>query len=138
MSNDMIQKFKSLFENHLSAFSEKSKACLEVEEALPDEQADKMDLTTTRQALYLDVRLRDRDLKFVERIRSALRRIEDGSFGYCSECGDDIGIARLFARPTATLCSPCKDASECGERRRQPAVGRTPFIADYYWSSVIA
>jgi DnaK suppressor protein len=64
------------------------------------------------------LRIRDRERKLILKIREALQRIEDGNFGICELCGDDIGIDRLKARPVTTLCIECKRKQEAGERAR--------------------
>ena len=64
----------------------------------------------------LELRTRDRMRKLIKKINQALERIEDGSYGYCEETGDPIGIARLDARPIATLSL---EAQEMHERRER-------------------
>jgi len=64
----------------------------------------------------LELRTRDRYRKLLAKIDQALRRIEDGSYGYCEETGEEIGLARLQARPIATLCL---DAQERWELKRK-------------------
>ena len=64
----------------------------------------------------LELRTRDRQRKLISKIDAALKRIEDGTYGYCEETGDPIGIARLDARPIATLSL---EAQEMHERRER-------------------
>jgi len=66
----------------------------------------------------LTLRIRDRERKLITKIDEALGRIDDGSYGKCEECGSDIGIERLRARPVTTLCIDCKSLQEAQERRR--------------------
>ena len=65
----------------------------------------------------LTLRIRDRERKLISKIDEALGRIEDGSYGKCEECGQDIGIERLRARPVTTLCIDCKSLQEAQERK---------------------
>ena len=65
----------------------------------------------------LMLRIRDRERKLITKIDEALGRIEDGSYGKCEECGQDIGIERLRARPVTTLCIDCKSLQEAQERK---------------------
>src|SRR5690348_15309518 len=65
----------------------------------------------------LTLRIRDRERKLIVKIDEALGRIDDGSYGKCEECGQDIGIARLKARPVTTLCIECKSLQEAQERK---------------------
>lgn len=71
---------------------------------------------TDRASLETDrgfvLRLRDRDRRLINKIEQALRRIDEGTFGICDECGDPIGEARLKARPVTTLCIECKEEAE--------------------------
>ena len=64
------------------------------------------------------LRLRDRERKLIVKINEALERIEDGSFGYCDDCGEEIGFKRLEARPVTTQCIDCKKKAEARERAR--------------------
>src|SRR5574339_570704 len=64
----------------------------------------------------LELRTRDRQRKLISKIDEALRRIEDGSYGYCEETGEPIGLARLEARPTATLSLEAQERHERRER----------------------
>lgn len=66
-------------------------------------EADPTDQATIEEEYALELRARDRERKLLKKIDEALRRIDEGSYGYCEETGDPIGIARLLARPTATL-----------------------------------
>ena len=66
----------------------------------------------------LTLRIRDRERKLISKIDEAIGRIDDGSYGKCEECGSDIGIERLRARPVTTLCIDCKSLQEAQERRR--------------------
>ncbi|SDN62086.1 transcriptional regulator, TraR/DksA family [Desulfonauticus submarinus] len=74
--------------------------------------ADPADRATAESDRAFTLRLRDRDLKLVKKIDEALARIEDGTFGICEECGEEIGLARLKARPVTTLCIQCKSKQE--------------------------
>src|SRR5207249_2757916 len=63
------------------------------------------------------LRIRDRERKLISKIDEALGRIEDGSYGKCEDCGADIGLERLKARPVTTLCIDCKSLQEAQERK---------------------
>ena len=64
-----------------------------------------------------ELRTRDRERKLINKIESALRRIEDGSYGYCEETGEPIGIKRLEARPVATLSLEAQEIHEKQEKK---------------------
>ena len=63
------------------------------------------------------LRIRDRERKLIVKIKEALGRIDDGSYGKCEECGEKIGLERLKARPVTTLCIDCKSLQEAEERK---------------------
>ena len=86
----------------------------ETREDFPD-PADRASLEGNRN---LTLRIRDRERKLITKIDEALLRIEDGTYGVCEECGNDIGVERLKARPVTTLCVRCKSEQEDAERRR--------------------
>jgi DnaK suppressor protein len=64
-----------------------------------------------------ELRTRDRERKLISKINSALQRIEDGSYGYCEETGEPIGLKRLEARPVATLSLEAQEMHEKAEKR---------------------
>jgi DnaK suppressor protein len=64
------------------------------------------------------LRLRDRERKLIVKIREALERIEDGSFGICEDCEEEIDVKRLEARPVTTQCIACKTKAEAAEKAR--------------------
>jgi DnaK suppressor protein len=64
----------------------------------------------------LELRTRDRQRKLINKIDQAIRRIDDGEYGYCEETGEPIGVKRLEARPTATLCLEAQERHERKER----------------------
>ncbi|MGN6149096.1 MAG: RNA polymerase-binding protein DksA [Rhizomicrobium sp.] len=78
--------------------------------------ADRADRASTEAERQLELRTRDRQRKLIAKIDSALRRIEDGSYGFCEETGEPIGLKRLDARPIATLSI---EAQERHERREK-------------------
>jgi len=78
--------------------------------------ADPNDRATQESEFALELRTRDRELKLLRKINQALARIEDGSYGYCEETGEEIGIARLEIRPVATLCVEAQERRERAER----------------------
>lgn len=63
-----------------------------------------------------ELRIRDREHKLIKKIRQALERIENGTFGYCDTCEEDISVERLKARPVTTQCIDCKTKAEALEK----------------------
>jgi DnaK suppressor protein len=83
----------------------------------PDDLPDFADQSSFESDRNFLLRLRDRERRLLAKIDDALQRIEDGSFGICDECGKDIGIKRLKARPVVTLCIECKTRQEEEEKK---------------------
>ncbi|MDO4643856.1 MAG: RNA polymerase-binding protein DksA [Cardiobacteriaceae bacterium] len=78
--------------------------------------ADLNDRATLEEEFSLELRTRDRERKLLHKIDRALERIVRKDFGWCERCGEEIGIRRLEARPTAELCIDCKEIAEKHER----------------------
>ena len=78
---------------------------------------DPNDRATQESEFGLELRTRDRERKLLRKIDSALARIDDGSYGYCDETGEEIGLKRLEARPVATLCLEAQERREMAERQ---------------------
>ena len=78
---------------------------------------DPADRATQEEEFSLELRTRDRERKLIKKIDSTMERIEQDDYGFCDACGVEIGIQRLEARPTATLCIDCKTLAEIKERQ---------------------
>lgn len=78
---------------------------------------DPNDRATQESEFGLELRTRDRERKLLRKINAALARIEEGSYGYCDETGEEIGLKRLEARPVATLCVEAQERRELAERQ---------------------
>ncbi len=79
--------------------------------------ADPNDRATQEEEFTLELRARDRERKLIKKITEALASLDTGEYGYCEGCGLEIGIRRLEARPTATLCIDCKTLDEIKEKQ---------------------
>ncbi len=78
---------------------------------------DPNDRATQEEEFSLELRTRDRERKLIRKIDEALLTLDSGDYGYCEVCGIEIGVRRLEARPTATLCIDCKTLDEIKERQ---------------------
>ncbi|HEY6123356.1 MAG TPA: RNA polymerase-binding protein DksA [Steroidobacteraceae bacterium] len=78
---------------------------------------DPNDRATQEEEFSLELRTRDRERKLIRKIDEALKRVEDGSYGYCLETGEEIGVKRLEARPVATLTIEAQERRERRERQ---------------------
>jgi DnaK suppressor protein len=83
-----------------------------------DNLPDPADRATLESDRNFTLRIRDRERKLIGKIKDALERIEGGTYGVCESCGEEIGEARLKARPVTTLCIDCKKRQENEEKVR--------------------
>jgi DnaK suppressor protein len=79
--------------------------------------ADPSDRASQEEEFSLELRARDRERKLIKKIDETLQLIESNDYGWCDSCGVEIGIRRLEARPTATLCIDCKTLAEIREKQ---------------------
>jgi len=79
--------------------------------------ADPNDRASQESDMSLELRNRDRERKLIKKIDEMLAKIDSGEYGYCEKCGVEIGLSRLEARPTATLCIDCKTLDEFREKQ---------------------
>ncbi|MDR3929120.1 MAG: RNA polymerase-binding protein DksA [Sutterella sp.] len=77
---------------------------------------DSADRATIEEEHALELRTRDRERKLLKKVQAAIKRIDDGDYGYCEETGDPIGVARLMARPTATLSLEAQQRRELKQK----------------------
>ena len=79
--------------------------------------ADPNDRASQESDIALELRNRDRERKLIKKVNESLALIDSGDYGYCEKCGVEIGLKRLEARPTATLCIDCKTLEEIREKQ---------------------
>jgi DnaK suppressor protein len=79
--------------------------------------ADPNDRATQESDMALELRNRDRERKLIKKIDETMAKIDSGDYGYCESCGVEIGLERLQARPTASLCIDCKTLEEIREKQ---------------------
>lgn len=79
--------------------------------------ADPNDRASQETDIAIELRNRDRERKLIKKIDDTIAMIDSGDYGYCSACGVEIGIKRLEARPTASLCIDCKTLEEVREKQ---------------------
>lgn len=83
-----------------------------------ESHADPADRATAEEECFVDMRLREREARLLSKIDEALARIRTRDYGYCTQTGEAIGIARLLARPTASVCVDMKERQERGSQQR--------------------
>jgi DnaK suppressor protein len=116
MKKKDIQYFKELLDERLEELLSQAdntvSGMTDQRENFPD-PTDRATLEADRNFM---LRIRDREHKLIKKIKKALDRIEDGTFGICDNCGEDISFARLKARPVTTQCIDCKTKQEAQEK----------------------
>jgi DnaK suppressor protein len=112
MKKDKLKKFKKIFEAQRSALLFSDRVVREDFNVNGDDRFDEVDQATTDMEQSMRMRLRNRESFYIKKVEEALKRIEEGTFGECTECGEDIEARRLEARPTATHCIACKEEQE--------------------------
>ncbi len=117
MSENQLEHFRKILE------AWKAELMNEVDRTLTsmqDESAalpDVNDRATQEEEFAIELRTRDRERKLIRKIEQSLQAIKDEDYGYCETCGIEIGLRRLEARPTATLCIDCKTLAEIKEKQ---------------------
>lgn len=117
MNKTQLKKFKTLLTEKRDEIVKKAKLTLEQDMTLDtDDLPDEMDLASSEYLQSFTFRLRGREKVFLEKIQKALVKIDDGSFGTCEECSEEISLKRLEARPETNLCIRCKEDQERMEK----------------------
>jgi DnaK suppressor protein len=117
MSKNQMKHFKDIladWKNELSHDIDKTVSHMQDELT---SYADPNDRASQESDMALELRNRDRERKLIKKIEQTIRNIENDEYGYCEQCGEEIGLNRLQARPTATLCIDCKTLDEIREKQ---------------------
>ena len=117
MNSKQLEHFRKMLEAWKAELSQDIDTTLH---SMQDEQtvfADPNDRATQESDMALELRNRDRERKLIKKINETIAKIDSGDYGYCESCGVEIGLDRLGARPTATLCIDCKTLEEIRERQ---------------------
>lgn len=117
MNPEQLAYFKKLLEDWKDTLFEDMQGTIRQIKEDTSKFADPADRASQEEEFSLELRTRDRERKLIKKINESLGLIESGDYGYCKECGEEIGIKRLKARPTATLCVDCKELQEARERQ---------------------
>ena len=117
MNAKMKEYFRQKLENWKSELLKESSQTLNNLQTENEAKPDMTDRASEEIDRTFELRTRDRERKLINKIDAALRRIEDGSYGYCEETGEPIGLKRLEARPVATLSLEAQEMHEKAEKR---------------------
>ncbi len=117
MTDPELDRFRRILEDKRLALVRNAQASLEQDMQLDtNEMPDEVDLASSEYIQSFALRLRGRERNFLDKIETALKKIDEGEFGVCEDCGEPIGLKRLEARPETTLCIRCKEDQERAER----------------------
>lgn len=112
LSRESLEMFRNLFETELGNLVYSQSVLNPQFEMRAEDLKDENDAVSTEMETAMRIRLRNREALYFKKIEESLRRIQDGTFGQCVSCEEDIDVRRLTARPTATLCMHCKEEQE--------------------------
>ncbi len=116
MKKKDIEFFKELLENKIEDLLSQADNTVSGMTAPKENFPDPTDRASLESDRNFMLRIRDRESKLIKKIKKALGRIENGTFGICEACGEDISIERLKARPVTTQCIDCKTKEEAFEK----------------------
>ena len=112
-----LKKFQELLEEKRKLVLDRARQMMSEGMVLDtNDLPDEMDLASSEYLQSFTFRLRGREKHFLDKIERALQKIEEGTFGACEECEEEISVKRLEARPETTLCIRCKEDQERAER----------------------
>jgi DnaK suppressor protein len=119
MDKEQLDHFrKKLHDMSKSLLNEAEKTISDMTDS-NDNYPDPTDRAAAESDRSFELRIRDRERKLLNKIKEAIERIEDGSYGICDECGEEISVKRLDARPVTTLCIDCKTKQENHEKAQK-------------------
>lgn len=116
LKKKQLEFFKNLLNEWLEELLQEANKTVEGMSDSKENMPDPADRATLESDRNFTLRIRDRERKLIGKIKEALERIEDGTYGICESCGEDISDERLKARPVTTLCIECKTLQEDEER----------------------
>ena len=117
MNKKDLKRFKDILEARKQEIVSQAETTKEIGMTFdPDDLPDEVDLASSEADQSMNLRLRDRERVLLRKVEKALRKIEEGEYGNCESCGEDIEIKRLEARPVAEFCIRCKEEQEKQER----------------------
>lgn len=117
MNKKQLDHFRRLLEDWKSELGEDIDRTVHTMQDEATVFADPNDRASQESDMALELRNRDRERKLIKKIDETIAKIEAGEYGYCNSCGVEIGLKRLQARPTASLCIDCKQLEEMRERQ---------------------
>ena len=117
MSKRQLNHFKKILNSWKGQLEQEAEKTVNHMQKDSNNLADPNDRATQESEFGLELRIRDRERKLIRKIQSSLIKIDDGTFGYCEETGEQIGLQRLEARPVASLTLEAQERREITERQ---------------------
>lgn len=117
MNKKQLEHFRQVLNAWKKELSEEISRTVHQMRDEPENPPDPNDRASQETDMSLELRSRDRERKLIKKIDEAIERIDNGDYGYCDNCGVEIGLERLEARPTAELCIDCKTLDEIREKQ---------------------
>jgi len=117
MSAAMKRHFTAVLLNWKEHLKEEMRKTFDHLKSKDESYADPIDRASQEEEFAFELRTRDRETKLTRKINLSLEKIKHDEFGWCEDCGVEIGVKRLEARPTATLCIDCKSLDEIKEKQ---------------------
>ena len=117
MNEKQLAHFRQILSNWKQELMEEVDRTVQHLQEEANNHADPADRATQEESFSLELRARDRERKLLKKINQTIDNIDEDDYGFCDACGVEIGIRRLEARPTATLCVDCKTLAELKERQ---------------------
>lgn len=112
-----LKRFRQILMEKKAALLKNARQTLEADMAVDSaDLPDEMDLASSEYLQSFTFRLRGREKTFLKKIDHAIAKLESGTFGVCEDCGEDISVKRLEARPETALCIRCKEDQERQEK----------------------
>jgi len=118
MKQEQLEYFRGLLQKKLDDLLGEADKTLEEMTDMDNHFPDPTDRASAESDRSFELRIRDRERKLIKKIDKALERIENGTYGICEDCGEEIGIERLKARPVTTRCIECKSKQEKEEKAK--------------------
>jgi len=125
MDSERLRFFKELLQAKIDELSGEQKKTLVEMTATDERHADITDLASFETDRNFELRIRDRERKLIAKVHESIRMIDEGTYGICENCDEEISEKRLIARPVTTLCIQCKTEQEKIEKLKDGWGGQT-------------
>lgn len=112
MDKKQIEFFESLLNKRLEDLLNQAEQTMSELVSQSDQEIEEIDRASAYADQTMKLKIKTRESRLIKKVKQALERIEEGTYGFCDECGQEISIKRLEARPVTTKCIECKENQE--------------------------